>query len=134
MCAESRPNNSIAIHRGPLNYAFDIPRNQTIIKQNALQPLATDLQFEATAAWQYAIDPSTLKFNPCVPPANGELPSPIFDSGLPPNTISVLACPIEWAEAGDTFASSPPENVTCTGEAKEITLWPLGVRIAIPAC
>ncbi|EJD02570.1 uncharacterized protein FOMMEDRAFT_19884 [Fomitiporia mediterranea MF3/22] len=122
---ENRPNNSIAVHRGPLNYAFDIPRNQTIIAQNADEPRAIDVQMEATAAWQYAIDPKTLKFNAGTP-EGGTLPSPVFDSGLPPFSMSVTACPIEWSVAGDTFASDPPQNVTCTGNATTITLWPLG--------
>ncbi|PAV17963.1 hypothetical protein PNOK_0644900 [Pyrrhoderma noxium] len=87
---ENRPNNSIAVHRGPLNYAFDIPRNQTILAQNADEPRAVDLQFEATAPWH------------------------------------VSACLIEWSIAGDTFASDPPENVSCTGNITQITLWPLG--------
>ncbi|KAH8115214.1 hypothetical protein DFH11DRAFT_1726088 [Phellopilus nigrolimitatus] len=123
---ESRPNNSVAVHRGPLNYAFDISRNQTVLKQNADEPRAIDVQFEATEAWQYAIDPSTLKFNAGTTPENGTLPSPIFNSGLPPYTITATACPIAWLEAGDTFAAVQPENVTCTGDAKQITLWPLG--------
>lgn len=114
------------MHRGPLNYAFDIPRNQTILAQNADEPRAVDLQFKATAPWQYAIDPSTLEFN-SGSQQDGTLPSPIFDSGLPPNTISVSACLIEWSIAGDTFASDPPENVSCTGNITQITLWPLGV-------
>ncbi|KAI5116455.1 hypothetical protein M0805_006176 [Coniferiporia weirii] len=122
---ESRPNNSVAVHRGPLNYAFDIPRNQTIIAQNAIESRAVDLQFEATAAWQYAIDPATLKFNAGVP-AGGTLPSPVFDTDLPPFTITATACLIAWPEAGNTFASSPPENVTCIGNTANITLWPFG--------
>ncbi|THH05337.1 hypothetical protein EW145_g4867 [Phellinidium pouzarii] len=122
---ESRPNNSVAVHRGPLNYAFDIPRTQTILTQAAAEPRAVDLQFEASAAWQYAIDPSTLEFHE-TPPASGTLPSPVFDTGLPPFSMSVTACPIAWPEAGDIFASSPPENVICTGGKTQITLWPLG--------
>lgn len=87
--------------------------------------MAVDLQFEAVAPWQFAIDPSTLKFNPGItPPA---LPSPIFDSGKPPLTISVTACPIVWAVAGSTFAAAPPTNPNCTGPATMITLSPYGV-------
>ncbi|KAI0685304.1 hypothetical protein BC835DRAFT_1384885 [Cytidiella melzeri] len=121
---ESRPNNSIAVHRGPLHYAFDIARSQKVLTRNAQQPLAADLEFDATTAWQYAIDPSTLTFHPGT--ATSKLPSPIFDSGLPPFTISVMACPIVWNEAGDTFAASPPSNPACTGAAKNITLSPYG--------
>jgi hypothetical protein len=123
---EQRPNSSIAIHRGVLHYAFDIPRNQTVLAQNAQQPLAVDLQFEATQPWAYAIDPTKLTFNN-KPPAAGTLPSPIFDSGLSPLTITAVACPINWPVAGATFAASPPVKPACTGPAKNITLSPFGV-------
>ena len=115
------------MHRGPLHYAYDIPRNQTVLAQNAQQPLAVDLQFDATASWQYAIDPSTLTFNGGSP-LNGTLPSPIFDSGLSPYTITVMACPIAWGLDGDTFTSSPPTSpAACTGDSVNITLSPYGV-------
>ncbi|KAI0705252.1 hypothetical protein BC835DRAFT_1410156 [Cytidiella melzeri] len=121
---ESRPHNSIAVHRGPLHYAFDIARSQKTLSRNAQQPLAVDLEFNAATAWQYAIDPSTLTFHPGE--ASSTLPSPIFDFGLPPFTISVMACPIEWDVAGDTFAASPPSNPVCTGPTKNISLSPFG--------
>ncbi|KAF8955068.1 hypothetical protein BDZ97DRAFT_1927484 [Flammula alnicola] len=121
---ESRPHGSIAVHRGPLHYAFDISRNQTVLTRNSEQPLAVDLEFDATVPWQYAIDPTTLKFDAGIaPPA---LPSPIFDSGKPSFSISVTACPITWAIAGDTFAAPPPTNPNCTGPATTIKLSPYG--------
>ncbi|KAF9062646.1 hypothetical protein BDP27DRAFT_1385106 [Rhodocollybia butyracea] len=122
---ESRPHGSIAVHRGPLHYAFDIPRSSKVLTQNAQQPLAKDLEFDATAAWQYAIDPTTLKFVN-KPPASGTLPSPVFDSGLPPLSMTVTACPITWPEAGKTFAASPPTKPACTGAHTTITLTPYG--------
>lgn len=121
---EARPHGSIAVHRGPLHYAYDIARNATVLVQRA-EARAQDLEFDATAPWQYAIDPSSLKFNNN-PPASGSLPSPIFDSGLPPYTISASACQVEWGVAGDTFAASPPENPACVGAKTTITLWPFG--------
>ncbi|TFK52036.1 hypothetical protein OE88DRAFT_1799237, partial [Heliocybe sulcata] len=122
---ESRPHGSIAVHRGPLHYAFDISRNSTVLTRNAQQPLAADIEFDATEPWQYAIDPKTLVFN-SNPPASGSLPSPIFDSGLPPFSISAMACAVEWGVGGDMFASSPPENPACTGAVRNVTLWPYG--------
>ncbi|KAF8062243.1 hypothetical protein FPV67DRAFT_262778 [Lyophyllum atratum] len=122
---ESRPHGSIAVQRGPLHYAFDIPRSQKVLVRNAQQSLAVDLEFDATAAWQYAIDPATLKFSN-VPPASGKLPSPVFDSGKSPLTITVTACPINWATAGDTFAAAPPTNPACRGAQKTLTLSPYG--------
>ena len=35
------------MHRGPLHYAFDIARSQKQLAQNAQQPLAVDLEFDA---------------------------------------------------------------------------------------
>jgi hypothetical protein len=121
---ESRPHGSIAVHRGPLHYAFDIPRTQKVLTKNAQQALAVDLEFDASASWQYAIDPATLKFNAGTNPTT--LPSPIFDSGKPSLSISVTACPITWATAGSTFAASPPTSPACTGAATTIKLSPYG--------
>lgn len=116
------------MHRGVLHYAYDIARTQTLLAQNAEEAQAVDLEFDATAPWQYAIDPATLQFNAGAP-AGGQLPSPVFDSGLPPFTITAAACPIDWPVAGDTFVSSPPTDPVCTGPATNITLWPYGVRV-----
>ncbi len=126
---ESRPHSSVAVHRGPLHYALDIQRSQTVLSQNANESLAVDLEFDATASWEYAIDPSTLVFHASTP-ANGKLPSPIFDFGLSPYTIIATACPISWGLSGDTFATSPPENPACIGSPVNITLSPYGVRYA----
>lgn len=125
--SESRPHGSIAVHRGPLHYAFDISRSQKVLTRNSQQPLAVDLEFDATDEWQYAIDPTSLTFNSGETPA--QLPSPIFDSGLPPFTINAAACPINWTVAGDTFVSNPPTDPACTGPVRNITLWPFGVRM-----
>ncbi|KAL7280331.1 hypothetical protein ACG7TL_005248 [Trametes sanguinea] len=124
--SKSRPHSSVAVHRGPLHYAFDIARSQKVLQQNAQQPLAKDLEFDATGTWQLALgNPKTFVFNGGAP-EGGNLPSPVFDSGLPPFTITAQACPIEWGVAGDTFAASPPENPECAGPVQNITLWPFG--------
>lgn len=128
--AESRPNSSIAVHRGPLHYAYDIPRSQTTLATNAQQSMAVDLEYDATGTWQYAIDPSTLAFSNDA--HDGEsLPSPIFDSSLPPLKISVTACTIDWALAGDTYPVDPPANPSCTGSSTTINLWPYGVSLVL---
>ncbi|KAK7060778.1 hypothetical protein VNI00_000510 [Paramarasmius palmivorus] len=120
---ESRPHNSVAVHRGPFTYAFDIQRKQTVLKTDPNEPHAMDLQFDATEDWEYAIDPASLQFHST---SLSKLPSPIFDSGLPPLSITARACKVNWTLAGDTYASSPPENPDCVGEEREITLWPFG--------
>ncbi|KZV87063.1 hypothetical protein EXIGLDRAFT_724132 [Exidia glandulosa HHB12029] len=120
---ESRPHGAIAIHRGPLNYAFDIPRTQKILARNAAEPRAVDLEFDSSGTWQFAIDPSTLKF---VPRTVSALPSPVFDQAKPPFSMTVTACPISWSVAGDTFAAVPPTSPRCTGANTTLTLWPYG--------
>ncbi|KAF9530548.1 hypothetical protein CPB83DRAFT_905197 [Crepidotus variabilis] len=121
---EQRPHGSVAVHRGPLHYAFDISRKETVLKRDSQQPLAADLQFDATAAWQYAIDPSTFRFHAGT--ALPTLPSPIYDAEKPSLSISVTACPISWSTAGDTFVSSPPTSPNCTGSTTTIKLIPYG--------
>lgn len=128
LTTESRPHGSIAVHRGPLHYAYDIARSQKVLARNAQESRAVDLEFDATAPWQYAIDPATLKFSNKAP-ASGILPSPIFDAGQPPFTITATACRINWSTGGDTFAAPPPTNATCTGAQTTITLWPFGVSL-----
>ncbi|EIW84902.1 hypothetical protein CONPUDRAFT_117150 [Coniophora puteana RWD-64-598 SS2] len=123
---EDRPAGSIAVHRGPLHYAYDIARTQKQLAQNADQALAVDLEFDANAPWQYAIDTTTLAFASNLPTQNGTLPSPIWDTGLPPVSMTVTACPIDWALAGTTYAAVPPTSPSCTGNPTNITLWPYG--------
>ncbi|PBK71367.1 hypothetical protein ARMSODRAFT_911237 [Armillaria solidipes] len=122
---ESRLHGAVALHRGPLHYALDITFNKTIIKANTVEPRAADYELDATSAWTYAIDPSTAKYV-YAPPAGGVLPSPIFDEGLPPGSITVSACSIKWGLAGDTFVNVPPTKPKCTGSVETIVLNPYG--------
>ncbi|KAF5317643.1 hypothetical protein D9758_018632 [Tetrapyrgos nigripes] len=122
---EKRLHGSIAVHRGPLNYAFDMGRAEQVIKTDPRETHAIDLQYDPAEAWEYAIDPSSLVYHHDTP-ASGILPSPIFDSGLPPTRITASACLIDWPLAGDTFASSPLENPECVGPRRVIMLWPFG--------
>ncbi|CAE6478193.1 unnamed protein product [Rhizoctonia solani] len=122
---ENRPQGSVAIHRGPFNYALDIPRKSTRLNTlYPVEPRASDYQFDATESWNYAIDPSTLKFNPAS--SSTSLKKPIFDSGAPPLSISVKGCLVNWEVAGTTFAKPPPQNATCTGDKVDLKLIPFG--------
>ncbi|KAJ3821652.1 hypothetical protein F5880DRAFT_1721306 [Lentinula raphanica] len=132
---ERRLHGSVAVHRGPLNYALDIPRSEKIIAQDPHEPHAVDLQMEPTGAWEYAIDSDTATMafhneaeldleSPWTD--SYSLPSPIFDSGKPPVRITVNACSIEWPLAGDMFITSPPEHPRCIGEERMIQLTPFG--------
>ncbi|KAK0186298.1 hypothetical protein F5146DRAFT_1065341 [Armillaria mellea] len=120
---ENRPHGSIAVHRGPLNYAFDSIVQRTVLKTDPRQSLAVDLQYDAKEDWEYAIDPSTLKFHQR---QVFNSPSPIWDYGLPPVTITATACLVDWPVDGDMFAASPPENPDCVGPETVIVLSPSG--------
>ena len=110
-------------------FPFQVPRSQKVLAQNAQQSLAVDLEFDATGEWQYAIDPKTLQVHlpdlSSLPP----LPSPVFDAGQSPLSITVTACPIQWMTAGSTFAASPPMNPSCIGTNTTLSLTPLGVSL-----
>ncbi|KAG7095929.1 hypothetical protein E1B28_006612 [Marasmius oreades] len=123
--AEYRPHGSVALHRGPLNYAFDIARTEKVLKVNPDEPYAVDLEYDPAGVWEYAIDPSQLSFH-YNPPEGNVLPSPVFDSGKTPMSITATACHIEWPLGGDMFTSNPPKNPECIGENTVITLEPLG--------
>ncbi|GAV98713.1 hypothetical protein LENED_000110 [Lentinula edodes] len=137
---EKRLHSSVAVHRGPLNYAFDIPRSEKIIAQDPHEPHAIDLQIDPVGDWEYAINTDSAKMMFHNDAENTEveirsiptfsesykLPSPIFDSGKPPVSIIVPACPIKWPLAGDMFVASPPEYPECVGEERNIKLIPFG--------
>ncbi|KAK0436044.1 uncharacterized protein EV420DRAFT_1623533 [Desarmillaria tabescens] len=122
---ESRLHGAVALHRGPLHYALNVTFNKTIIKANTIEPRASDYEFEATSPWAYAIDPSTAQYV-YASPADGVLPSPIFDKGSPPGSITVSACSIEWGLAGATFVNVPPTKLRCIGSVETIVLKPYG--------
>ncbi|KAJ3847972.1 hypothetical protein EV368DRAFT_76450 [Lentinula lateritia] len=139
---EKRLHSSVAVHRGPLNYAFDIPRSEKIIAQDPHEPHAIDLQIDPVGDWEYAINTDSAKMmfhndaenteveTRSIPTVSEsyKLPSPIFDSGKPPVSIIVPACPIKWPLAGDMFVTFPPEYPECVGEERNIKLIPFGVR------
>lgn len=113
-----------------LNPVYLVTFNKTVIKANTVEPRAADYELDATSAWAYAIDPSTAKYV-YTPPAGGVLPSPIFDEGLPPGSITVSACSIKWGLAGDTFVNVPPTKPKCIGGVETIVLNPYGVRFLV---
>ncbi|KAK1236555.1 hypothetical protein PQX77_000201 [Marasmius sp. AFHP31] len=133
---ENRPHGSIAIHRGPLNYAFDIHRAERLLSIHPHENRAIDLEYTPTSTWQYALlllspthpnsSSSSFKFHngPLLPGSN--LPSPIFDTGTPPTRITASVCRIEWGVGGDLFALNPPEDPVCVGPREVVTLWPFG--------
>ncbi|KAH7106279.1 hypothetical protein BKA62DRAFT_288846 [Auriculariales sp. MPI-PUGE-AT-0066] len=119
---ESRPHGAIAVHRGPLHYAFDIPRSSKIIKTHPAEPRAVDYQLDAAGKWQYAIDPTTFLFEQ----SSAAVPTPVWDTNGPPLSITVVACEVKWNLAGTTYAAVPPTRPVCVGAKKRIRLTPFG--------
>ncbi|KAL0071101.1 hypothetical protein AAF712_001659 [Marasmius tenuissimus] len=148
---ENRPHGSIAIHRGPLNYALDskispfptsppptnphfplppppnpVHRAERLLSIHPHENRAIDLEYDPISPWQYALNPTQLTFHsgPLLP--GEKLPSPIFDTGNPPTRITASACRIEWPVGGDLFAENPPEHPECVESSTVVTLWPFG--------
>jgi hypothetical protein len=91
---------------------------------------AVDIEMDPTAAFNFAIDSSTLAFHNTLP---STLPSPVFESQAPPNTITATGCPITWGSNGASADDPPASPATCTGSQFNFIFWPYGsakLRIA----
>ncbi|TFY63122.1 hypothetical protein EVJ58_g3436 [Rhodofomes roseus] len=137
-------NGSIAIHRGPLFYAVDLAYNDTeTAALRSTGPLdfletlpnvpASDLtQYDnnthdhtwlPTAPWNIAIDPSTLTFHE---ESVDELPYYVWDTGAQPQSMTALACEIDWPVASGDADWPPQSPNACLGDAFNVTLRPFG--------
>ncbi|ELU42908.1 endo-beta-1,4-mannanase [Rhizoctonia solani AG-1 IA] len=114
---EPRPRDTVALHRGALHYAYDIPRKN--------EARAVDLNMTPSGPWQYAIDPSTARYEQI----SNDVHSPVFDHNGSSNHIAVLACIIKWEIGGQMFANPPPENPECVGPMETIRLIPYGYEM-----
>ncbi|CAE6537798.1 unnamed protein product [Rhizoctonia solani] len=119
---ESRPRGTVALHRGVLHYAYDIPRKVKVVERHPNEARAVDLQMTPGGPWQYAIDPTTVQHE-----RNSEnINSPVFDQGGVSTSLLVSACLVEWGIGGKTFTESPPEDPECVGPVETIRLVPYG--------
>ncbi|CAE6537729.1 unnamed protein product [Rhizoctonia solani] len=119
---EPRPKSTIALHRGVLHYAYDIPRRVKVMGRHPNEARAVDLQMTPDGPWQYAIDPSTVWHERTSDGVN----SPAFDHNGSSTSLLVSACLVEWGIGGETFAKPPPENPECIGPLETIRLIPYG--------
>lgn len=137
---ENRPNSTVAVHYGPLLYALYIDSTnssqpphdfwyQEPLPAGYAPPEARDWTILNTTAWNYAIDPSTLRYHYANEAAPGkELPNPVWAPGAPPNWISVKACQIDWP----LYLNSVPGKVPlpaarkCLGDVQDVKLAPYG--------
>lgn len=137
---EPRANSTIAVHYGALLYALSIGeqtsvgpptnwQNRTAYPSDYAPPQSHDWTINNTTAWDYAIDPSTLKYQSRTP-SNSTIQSllnPIFTSGAPPGNITAMACEIAWPIAKGVPAAVPvPGQKNCTEPTVQVTLVPYG--------
>lgn len=130
-----RSNNAVAIYRGALLYAMEIPHKAktgpprhfaewTPLPEDAKYSQAIrDVEYTPTADWQVAIDPSQAHFHR-VAIKGGNLPNPVFESGAPPVSITAAGSKIlNWPLEGDC-AGLPPSNPAVTGKPFAVKLVP----------
>lgn len=133
---ETRPNNTVAIHRGSLLYALEIKadvtstgpkayNNQSLFPADYAPAQARDYTMTNTSAWSVAIDLSTLQF---IQADASSLASPIFEAGAAPVSMTVLACEIDWPSFTSGMPGFPPavEDRKCLGPVYNATLIPYG--------
>ncbi|KAF8827372.1 hypothetical protein HHX47_DHR4000065 [Lentinula edodes] len=140
-----RYNGSVAITKGPLNYALEITFNKTsapgLRSQQALSDAETlfpdaptsfftstdnhtlDNTLLPTSEWRLAIDPSTIRF---VDKTNVTtiLPQYIWAPDSQPVLMTVTACQIEWNLVNGTAAPPPASPNTCVGDKFKANLVP----------
>lgn len=138
---ESRANDTVAIYRGQLLYAYEVgadisstgPHNfssQELYPADYAPPEVRDYTMLNTTEWNIAIDPSTLAYHPASGSEGtvGALPTPIFASEAPPMYMTVNACLIDWplfrgAVPGNVI---PKEDRKCRSSIFEAKLKPYG--------
>jgi hypothetical protein len=131
---ETRANNTIAVHRGPLLFSLAIGEEVISLPPKSFStkepfpvgyapPQCHDHEMYNTTAWNIAIDPSTLKYN--YKTNSTGLANPIWALYAPPNLFTVQGCEINWPiEKG--VPTNPPADRTCVAPAAEYTLVPYG--------
>ncbi|KAI9720098.1 MAG: hypothetical protein M1828_005826 [Chrysothrix sp. TS-e1954] len=135
---ERRDYDTIAVYYGALLYALEIGSravstaphvydSQATVKAG-VPPQSSDVSFYNTTAWNYAIEPSTLRYRNAAAPGD-TLRYPIFAPGNPPNYVEVEACQIDWPLYLDSVADVPPvgsKKQCVANSTKTVKLVPYG--------
>lgn len=132
---ESRANDTVAVYRGPLLYAYHIPpiiseqpprfyNNRSAMPADSHPPQVHDHTYLNSTEWNVAMDPSTLQFHP----GDGTLPAPTFQDGKLPMSVTAKGCLIDWPLWKGAVPGSPipKEKRVCLGDPFEVTLRPYG--------
>lgn len=137
---EDRANGTVAVHYGALLYGLSISGDESStvpwdyqtnapMKDGYAPAEARDWTMVNTAAWNYAIDPSTLEYHYGGEAAPGKtLANPIWSAGAPPNFMTAQACLVDWPLYLDSVPGLVPaaEERVCLGDVVEVELRPYG--------
>ncbi|KAK7462273.1 hypothetical protein VKT23_007874 [Stygiomarasmius scandens] len=142
---EQRFNGAIAVTRGALNFALEIPFNVTQtpglrsaqalndvrrLFPNAPQEYLTptdnhtiDNTLLPTGDWQLAVDPDSIKIMDSSDTMT-DLPRYMWAPDAAPISMTINACLIEWGIVNGTAAPPPQSPVACSGDLFEAKLVP----------
>ena len=131
----TRANDTVAIYQGSLLYALYIKpdissgppkfyNNQTAYPAGSYPSEAKDYVFTNTTEWNVAIDPATVTYDA----GRGSLPSPVFEDGALPMSMTAKGCLIDWPMFFGAVPGSPipKKDRKCLGNSFDVTLRPYG--------
>jgi hypothetical protein len=137
---EPRHNgNAISVYVGNILYSLDLaPSEQVTLphpytnpagpgttEYNQTWPEVRDYYYNATTAWNIAIDPATIKLFTANDSSAASLLRAFGVNGTS-NYLSVLGCEIDWPMISGVTPDVPPINPACTAPGKEYRMVPYG--------
>lgn len=139
---QARENDTIAVYKGALLYAIEIPSTNTSTyppkfpNGSSQHPAdyapaqSKDYEYHNESAWNFAVDPSTLVYHgpEDANSATYDLANPIFAPGATPGHIEVRGCEIDWPLYKGSTPGYPPTGDArkCIGDARVLRLVPYG--------
>ncbi len=132
----SRPDNRLAIRRGPLVYALTIGEDwQQINVDKPLRELPhADWEVYPTTPWNYALMLGDGELAETIQFTEQPLQSPVFSPATPPMRATVTGRRVPaWRAVNGSAGPLPPDALQAAGEITELQLIPYGctnLRIA----
>ncbi|KAF8891202.1 hypothetical protein BD779DRAFT_1513791, partial [Infundibulicybe gibba] len=109
---ETRSNGAVAITRGALNFAVEIPHNTSVAPGlRSAQALVDVKRLYPNAPPQYLTPVKSLPFY-------------VWAPGAQPISMTARACQIEWSIVQGTASAPPPSPNACVGDAFNVKLVP----------
>lgn len=123
---EERQNEAATLLCGPLVLALPVEGETIVLRENALEPRAQDLEVRPTGVWNFALSSpatSNIEISRSAPAAQP------FSPENPPLRARVSARSVpEWTLLNDS-AAPPPAHPACDDEAREVELIPYGSTV-----